>query len=264
MERSLGQACSHFARRFERWQTPLDWSGQQKSAGRGLTEWLASLPRPCGVVAADDVAARRLLQACRKLNLRVPQEIAVVGVGDYEMVTIVSDPTLSSVVIPARRIGYLAADCLECMLQGGQARHLKLPAPSLAARRSTDLLAFEDELLREALAWMHQHLTDSVRMPQLAEHLSVSRRLLEHHFQQSLGHGPAEQLRRLRLTRAEQLLRETDLGLASVAKMAGLGTAERLCVLFRRHMDLTPGEYRRMLPPPVSPQFYSGSAQMRK
>lgn len=264
IERAFLDGCSDFANSSWTHKTPRDWSGQQDAQRQALTDWLAALPRPCGVLAADDVAARRLLQACRKLAVRVPEDLGLIGVGDYEMVTFISDPNLTSVVIPAREIGYQAAQCLADMFQGEPARQLKLPVTSLAARRSTDLLAFESGLLREALHWMREHLAESVRIPELASYLCVSRRLLEQHFQDGLGHGPAEQLRRLRLRRAERLLRETELGLASVAKMSGLGSAERLCVLFRQHLGLTPGEYRRLLPPPGAAQVHISPTQLRK
>ncbi|MBS2039684.1 DNA-binding transcriptional regulator [bacterium] len=255
IEQAFVTASGEYTRQQVRFQTSLDWSGQQREFRQELSEWLESLPRPCGVLAADDVAARRLLQACRRLNVRVPEDLGVIGVGNYEMVTAVSDPTLSSVVIPARAIGYQAADSLHQMLSGGSISRIRLPAPAVAARHSTDLLAFESGLMRQAMEWMQAHLTESVRIPALSSHLCVSRRLLEQHFQTALGYGPAEQLRRLRLRRAEQLLRESDLSLAVISRMSGLVTAERLCVLFRQYLNLTPGEYRKMLTQPERSQF---------
>lgn len=252
-------SASDFASEIFRHKTPRRWSGQQSRYRDDLSEWAAGLPRPCGVLAADDVGARRLLQACRRLDLKVPHQLAVLGVGDYEMVTTVSDPTLSSVIVPARAIGFQAARCLHDLFQDQEkVSHCKLPTPSVAARRSTDALAWEDPLLQAALEWLNEHAGQSLRVPALAGHLSVSRRLLEQRFRDKLGHGPAEQLRRIRLRRAEALLRETDLGLGPIAKMAGLGTAERLCVLFRQYIQMTPGAYRSMLPQPALRQpFYA-------
>lgn len=247
MGQSFVGAAAEFARQISRTRTPRRWSGQQSRYREELAEWLAGLPKPCGILAADDVTGRRLLQACRRAELKVPEEIAVLGVGDYEMVTRVSDPTLSSVIVPAREIGVQAADSLQRFFQGEQPAEVKLASPSVAARRSSDALAWEDPLLRASLSWLREHLAEPLRVPDLAEHLCVSRRLLEQRFRDTLGHGPAEQLRRVRLRRAESLLRETDLGLGPIAKMCGLGTAERLCVLFRQHLGVTPGSYRGVL-----------------
>lgn len=240
------EAAADFAQQVQRHQIPRNWGGPQRHHPEELSAWLSGLPEPCGILAADDVAARRLLQACRRTGRQVPQKLAVLGVGDFEMVTVISDPTLSSVMVPAREIGYQAADCLAGMLGGGKARQIRLPCASIAARRSTDTLAWDDPIIRAALEWLRVHATESLRMPALADHLSVSRRLLEQRFRATLGHGPAEQLRRIRLRRAESLLRETDLGLDSIAKMAGLRTAEHLCVLFRQYHQQTPGAYRSM------------------
>lgn len=249
IETGFLQAAEEFASSLTRHQSPRRWNGRQARERESLTEWLSGLPRPCGILAGDDVAGRRLLQACRKLDLQVPQQVAVLGVGDYEMVTTISDPTLSSVIVPAREIGFQAAGSLERLfIHAGDLSETKVPSPAVAARRSTDSLAWEDPLLCAALQWLNEHATESLRVPDLAQHLCVSRRLLEQRFRDALGHGPAEQLRRVRLRRAESLLRETDLGLGPIAKMSGLGTAERLCVLFRQYLHITPGTYRSLLP----------------
>ena len=249
IETGFLQAAEQFASQISRYQSPRRWTGQQARERENLADWLGGLPRPCGILAGDDVAGRRLLQACRKLDLPVPGQVAVLGVGDYEMVTTISDPTLSSVIVPAREIGFQAADSLHRLFrEPGDLTERRVPSPAVAARRSTDSLAWEDPLLCAALEWLNEHAAESLRVPDLAEHLCVSRRLLEQRFRDTLGHGPAEQLRRLRLRRAESLLRETDLGLGPIAKMSGLGTAERLCVLFRQYLDITPGSYRSLLP----------------
>ncbi len=249
IEMGFLQAAAEFASELSRYQSPRRWSGQQARERESLAEWLSGLARPCGILAGDDVAGRRLLQACRKLDLAVPGQVAVLGVGDYEMVTTISDPTLSSVIVPAREIGFQAAASLERLFgHAGDLSERKVPSTAVAARRSTDSLAWEDPLLCAALQWLSEHATESLRVPDLAEHLCVSRRLLEQRFRDTLGHGPAEQLRRVRLRRAECLLRETDLGLGPIAKMSGFGTAERLCVIFRQYLNITPGTYRSLLP----------------
>lgn len=247
VENSFVLEAAEFARDISRARTARRWSGQQSRHRQELSDWLVAVPKPCGILAVDDLTGRRLLQVCRKAGFKVPEEVAVLGVGDYEMVTTVSDPTLSSVIVPARAIGMQAADCLYQFFQGSRhLRDLKLPSTSVAARRSTDALAWEDPMLRDALDWLQEHLAEPLRVPDLAGHLCVSRRLLEQRFRETLGHGPAEQLRRVRIQRSKNLLRETDLGLGPIAKMCGLGTAERLCVLFRQYLQVTPGSYRNM------------------
>jgi len=247
IEKGFRQVVDDFAGKINRYTV-----AGQPDLRDDLAAWVAALPRPCGILAAEDVAARHLLQACHTLNLKVPQQLAVLGVGDDETITTISVPSLSSVVVPATEIGMQAADCLHRLFQNqADSQHLKLACPSVAARRSTDALAWEDPLMRNALEWLSLHArAETLRVPALAQHLSVSRRLLEQRFHASLGHGPAEQLRRFRLRRAEALLRETDLGLGMIAKLSGLATAERLCVLFRRYLQLTPGSYRKLLGQP--------------
>ena len=227
--------------------TQLSWRGRRQQQRERLSEWLQSLQRPCGVFAADDIPARRVLQACRRLGLRVPQDIAVLGMGDYEIVNTVTRPPLSTVVVPAREIGVRAAECLGQLLQGAEpspSRHIRIPSPSIAARRSTELTAWNDPLVVASLEWLKENLSKQVRIPDLARALAVSRRLLEQHFHQTIGHGPAEELRRIRVRQAQLLLRETDWSLWEIARACGLQSPERLCTVFRERLAITPGRFR--------------------
>jgi|LakMenEpi03Aug12_release.lakeMendotaPanAssembly.Ray.scaffolds.fasta_scaffold75008_3 LacI family transcriptional regulator len=117
-----------------------------------LTAWLALLPAPVGIMACDDLRARHVLEACRTLGLRVPQDVAVIGVDDDHLICALSDPPLSSVAQASREIGHTAARLLHALMgrsadrrtAGGDSAVPPLtvvPPLGVVPRRSTDMQA---------------------------------------------------------------------------------------------------------------------------
>lgn len=226
--------------------TSLHWRGQRGQERQKLSEFLQTLPRPCALFTADDVLSRRVLQSLRGLGFHVPRDVAVLGMGDYEVVNRITNPPLSSVVIPAREVGYRAAAVLQTMLEHDPTpQSVQIPCISLAVRRSTEALRGDnDPLVAKALALMQEGYQGELDVSTIAQSLSVSRRLLEQRFQRVMGCGPAASLRQVRLERAQQLLRDTDWSLRSVAVACGIPSGDRLCRIFREVLQTTPGQYR--------------------
>ena len=245
MENQFRLSIEERGRSIKVHSTRLSWSGRRQQEREKLVEWLKSLQFPCGIFAADDITARRVLQASRMLGYRVPRDVAVLGVGDYEIVNTVTRPPLSTIIVPAHEIGVQAAQSLSQMFTGESVTHLRVPSPAVANRRSTDQFAWSDPIVLEALEWLKLNAAEKVRIPELAEAVSFSRRVLEQRFKDTMGHGPAEELRRIRLRLAQQLLRDTDWSLGPVARASGFQSPERLCALFRERLGITPGEFRR-------------------
>lgn len=222
----------------------LNWRGRRQNQRSRLLQWLVRLPAGTGLFAADDLAARRVLQICRRLGRRVPDQLAVLGMGDYDLVNRITRPSLSTVAVPAREVGYRAAELLAAILAGQRPSSERIPCQGVLARGSTDLAGCPDELVKAALSYLERHYREPLTVSELAVQLSVSKRLLEQRFAAALGFGPGEAVRRLRISRAQQLLRETDWTLKTVARAVGLQSAEHLCALFRQRLGMTPGRFR--------------------
>ena len=103
---------------------------------------LMGLPKPVAILAANDIPARDLTDACRELGFRVPDRVAVLGVDNDEVECGLSDPPLSSIAIPAERIGYAAAELLDRMMAGEKTppKTTFLPPVRVVTRQSTDTL----------------------------------------------------------------------------------------------------------------------------
>jgi len=209
--------------------------------------WLATLPRPFAVFCTSDFLARRLVSHVRALAWRIPEDVAIVGVGDSALDGILAGLALSSVVLPARRIGWRAAERLAACF-GGTAlgSHREVIAPeALAVRASSALTLGHGSLVARALAFVQQGLAAPLNIDRLARQCGASRRTLELHFMRELGHGPATERRRRRLDLARRLLTETQLPLEAVAEATGFATLPHFSVAFRSAAGVPPGAYRR-------------------
>lgn len=224
-----------------------DWEWAQEQAI--LAAWLRRLPKPIGIMACNDDRGRQVLEACREAGVQVPEEAAVVGVDNDELLCELADPPLSSVALNAERAGYEAAALLDGLMSGRIKRPQRILAEALevVTRRSTDVLAMDDREVAQALRFIHENAGQPIRVDEIVRHLAVSRRALEIRFQRSVGRSIHDEIQRAHLERAKRLLRESDLPLPKVAEAAGFTTPSYLVQVFRQQVGQTPARYRRQV-----------------
>lgn len=223
----------------------------QKSSERDieyLAKWLKSLPKPIGILACYDVRGQQILEACQQAELQVPDEVAVIGVHNDELLCDLCDPPLSSVIPNARQAGYQAAEILS-QLMNGKRRSPKLQSIlieplGVASRQSTDLLAIDDPKLSEALRFIRENADQGITVADLLQAVPMSRTLLERKFKNTLGITPHSHIQKTRLQKAKTLLSNTQLSIKEVAERCGFSHVEYLSVAFKREIGQTPTEYR--------------------
>lgn len=236
----LGCECITFAPR------PPKAKGRHDEESQ-LADWLKALPKPIGVLACYDIRGRQLLEICRRNEILVPEEIAVLGVDNDELLCPLADPPLSSVILDTQRTGYLAAQLLDRAMRGEAVpavAHLVKPL-GIATRQSTDILAIDDADVCRAARFIREHACDGINVQDVLERLNLSRRVLDSRFRKLLGRTPHEEIQRIQLRRVEELLRQTDLPLATIADRAGFEHSEYLSVVFKRTTGTTPTEFRK-------------------
>jgi LacI family transcriptional regulator len=223
--------------------TPALW---RKSA-RQTHRWLRQLAKPAAVLCCEDPPARYLADVCGQIGLRVPEDIALLGVGNDDLECSLTQPALSSVAVPSQRIGYEAAALLDRLMSGESPPQepLLLPPLHVVTRHSTDIMAIEDETVRAALQFIRQHACDDISVAKLAHDIAVARRLLERRFRSILGRSVLEEICRVRVERAKELLTETHLPITAVAAQSGFRNVCRLDVVFARLTGSSPTAYRR-------------------
>jgi LacI family transcriptional regulator len=210
-----------------------------------LIRWLKKLPKPTGVLVFDDKLGERVLTACRWGELSVPHEVAVLGIGDDELMCEVSWPTLSSISLPTLRIGFDAARLLAQAMAGVKIKkpHLKIQPTAVVARGSTDMVAVDDELVKTAVNFVRANAGKLIGPDQIAQNLGVSRRTLDRRFAGALGRTLREELYRARMQTARRLLSGNTATIATVARACGYGTAASFSRAFRHHSGRWPSEY---------------------
>jgi LacI family transcriptional regulator len=216
-------------------------------ARRRLMRWIAELPEPCGLMAAYDSLARRLVDLCVQVSRPVPESVAILGVDDDPLLCQLATPPLSSIIPDSEGAGYAAAEQLDAIMSGKKIQRLKtlLPPLGIATRQSTDTLAVDDQNVSKAAHYILAHACDGIQVGDVVEQTKLTRRTLETRFKKVLNKTPHELITITRLSKAERLLRETTLTLDQIAARCGLEYSEYLSVLFRKHRNMTPGEYRQ-------------------
>lgn len=237
--RAAGRTCGIF--RLGRTRDGSD--GEQ----RELVAWLRDLPKPVGILACYDVCGQQVLEACAEAELAVPEQVAVIGVHNDELLCDLCDPPLTSVIPNARRAGYEAASLLSRLMEGEQVPvEARLIEPvGVAQRQSTDVVAVNDAKVSAAVRYIKANVESGIDVSDVLKAVPISRTLLERRFKSLLGHTPHEHILRTRLARVRAMLVETDLPVALIAERTGFEHTEYLSVAFRRETGLTPSEYRK-------------------
>ena len=218
-------------------------SGQEH---RQLLAWVQSLPKPTGVMACYDIKAQQLLDVCREADIAVPEEVAVIGVDNDEVLCNLAAPPLSSVVPNTNGAGYRAASLLDRMFHGeqiGEEAHL-MPPLGIATRQSTDVLAIDDPDVANAVRFIREHACDGINVSDLLSAVPLTRRVLESRFRRILGFTPHEMIAKTRTDRVKQLLTETDLPMPTIAERAGFRHVEYMSTAFKNRTGLSPQRYR--------------------
>lgn len=215
--------------------------------GEGLKAWLRQLPKPVGILANYDYQGQELIWACQHMGLRVPDDVAVVGVGNDERMCLMRSPALSSIDTQAWRIGFEAAKRLHRILRRGRSPKAPVLIAPLRAvpRQSSDILAMADKEVAAAVRFIRDNACKrSIGVSEILAEVTVSRRSLERRFAEVVGRSPHEEIDRVRLSRARELLAGTDRKIPQVAEQTGFARHENLCVFFKRKTGLTPSRFR--------------------
>jgi LacI family transcriptional regulator len=213
-----------------------------------IERWLADLPQPLALMACNDVRGLHILDACTRLGILVPEQVAVLGVDNDEVLCELCTPPLSSVEPDPERIGYQAAELLDRLMAENSSRpeRITVEPVRVMARRSTEALAIEDRIVATAMRFIREHAFLGCSVNDIIRHVHVSRSVLERRFRDQLKRSPQAEIRAVQLSRVKQLLVETDFPLEHIAELSGFDHPEYLSVMFKRTCSLTPGQYRKL------------------
>lgn len=249
VERLMGYAdrCAEANRTVHRCPDPPGWEDYEKT-GPVIEQWLREVPKPLGVFAANDMRARHVMFAAQRLGLRVPEDVAVVGVDNDDLQSQLADVPLSSVELATETIGYRAAQILSQLMSGEWVSHAPTLVPPIGVitRQSSDVLASRDPIVAKALEFIQQNSGRELPVTDVVTYTGISRRSLEVRFKKIVGRTLQDEIWRTHIDRAKALLIETELPMPDIARQSGFPNASRLSSVFRRETNTTPTKYRRL------------------
>ena len=190
-----------------------------------------------------------MLDACRRVNVLVPEEVAVIGVDNDEILCNLSSPRLTSVDINTVQVGFEASALLDRLMAGVRppAQPLLLSPLGVVTRESTDILATDDRELAAAIRFIREHACGGLRVKELERKTGLSRRSLERRMEKLLGRSPKEEITRVQIERAKRLLTETDLSVAAIAEKCGYSQPKYFSQVFHAKVGTSPGAYRKSM-----------------
>ncbi|MDF1740027.1 MAG: DNA-binding transcriptional regulator [Verrucomicrobiales bacterium] len=223
--------------------TPEDWEAHQTE----LIAWIESIEKPVGIFAANDQLAVRLLDACRRAGIVVPEEVAVVGCENETTLCDFASPALTSVKFDGETVGYRAAGLLDKLMQGETvpAESILIPPKGIEVRASSDEYVIEDPVVLRAVKLIREHAFEGITVAEIVKALRVSRSTLERRMKATLKRGTKEEILRLQFREVNRLLRNTDLTIEAISDLAGFTHTHYLQTSYRERYGITPGAYRK-------------------
>ena len=212
-----------------------------------VAAWLASLPRPAGVLASFDDVARVLLEACRRAKLKVPEDVAVLGIGNDPLICEHTAPSLSSIVPRFEDEGYRAARELQAMMLSRrlpQRREIAFGAHGIEERRSTARTQQGGALVQRGLAFIAENVLAGITVADVVRHLIVSWRLADLRFREVTGATIQSALVDARMEKVKRWLADTDMRISDISQRCGCDPAV-LRNLFRRRFGMSMRDYRK-------------------
>ncbi len=218
-----------------------------------IAKWLKSLPKPIAIMAGNDDRSADVLAACKIADIKVPEEVTILGVDNDELICDLSHPQLSSITLSIERAGYEAARVLDKLMKGEKIAESEEIVPihplHITTRQSTDITAAEDQLVVEAVKFIHNHSREMIQVTDVAEAVGLSRRALEQRFRRALGHSVLEEIKYHRVNQMANMLIGTNLSISQIARLLGYPDASNISRYFKQQKGISPSDYRKKFGP---------------
>jgi len=234
--------CQTYLYQSRHTMSKQSWQREEKS----LAQWIRSLPKPVGIMCANDDRGRQVAEVCNDLGILVPDQAAVVGVDNEELVCELTDPPLSSVDRCYTQAGYDVAELLDRMMQGKQRKkqNVMLKPSRVIERQSTDVYFIEDPVVVEALRFIRRNANRIITVDDVVEQVATSKSGLYKKFMRSVGRTVHDEITRTRIDHIARMLVETELPIGKIALDMGFTCSAHISRYFQQAKGLTPHQYR--------------------
>ena len=191
---------------------------------RNLAKWLVGLGKPVGLMSCADDCSQHIVEASRAAGVKIPEQISLVGVDNDDMICELSNPALSSIRMNFEAAGYQTAKLMESLINGqNDVENVITVEPThIEVRASSNINAIDDADVAAAVRYIHTHVNQFVQIADVLNHVTCCQRLLHEKFKQKLGRSIHQEIKRVRIEKIAELLRDTDLSITQIAMAAGL------------------------------------------
>ena len=219
---------------------------KNQSHSNALDRFVSSLPPQTAIFCCNDIAAVKVISHLRFRGIEIPRQVSVVSVDDDALLCSLSHPSLTSIALDCRTIGFRSGELIAAVISGHSVeKHtLLIPASTIVERESTQLMLMHDPVVMKALVYIRDYACHGISVEDVAAHIGRSRRNLELKWRRVRDRTILEEITLFRLQRAKRMLRETNSTIEAVARECGFNTTQRLYALFHRHVGCTPGQWR--------------------
>ncbi|MCF7849263.1 MAG: substrate-binding domain-containing protein [Kiritimatiellales bacterium] len=230
----------------------LDWGASAaRKSGESWMTWLQRelelLPKPIGILAQSDNRANHLISACEAIGLKVPDQVAIIGIDNNEIVCRSAPVPITSVDTNRERLAYEGAALLDRLMHGEAApQHPAIIEPKeIVVRQSSNILAIEHPQVAAALRFIWEHFSEPISVEDILKTGTMSRCGLYRAFERYVGRSIGAELSRKRVEKAQTLLANTDMKHYEIAEESGFTSAEHFSRAFSRSAGTTPTKYRQ-------------------
>ena len=225
---------------------PPKQSPKKQTERQDIARWLKSLPKPICVFACNDDRGVYVQDACKIAGLNVPEEVAVLGVDNDELLCDLSSPPLSSIELNFERAGFSAAKLLDEMMTGqSRTSHIVVEPVHIVTRQSTDVFAVDDEQVVRSLIFIRGNYTKPIQVKDVVGATVLSRRELELRFKNKLNRSIKDEINRLRIESVKHQLVNSNETIYSIANSLSYTDAQHFGRFFRQEAGQSPSEFRQ-------------------
>jgi LacI family transcriptional regulator len=222
-----------------------DWENEQQR----VCKWIKDLPKPIGIFACNDDRGQHILEVCKLLNLKVPEDVAVIGVDNDLMVCEFGDPPLSSIALNIESAGFEAAKLLDKMMNTGKkmnGRQIIATSSHIVQRQSSDILAVDDSEVALAIRYIKNNAKNKIHIKDVVDTTSISRRTLEKRFRKTIHRSIYNEIQQERIELISKMLIETDLPISQITSLFNFTDVEHISRFFKKEKGIGLREFRKI------------------
>ncbi len=222
-----------------------DWEKEQQHVCR----WINGLPKPIGIFACNDDRGLDILEVCKLMKLKVPEDVAVVGVDNDLMVCEFGDPPLSSIALNTESAGFEAARLLDKMMSSGNkmnGRKIIATSSHIVQRQSSDILAVNDKEVAQAIQFIKDNAKNKILIKDMLRAIRIGRQALEKKFRNTIHRTIYNEIQQVRIESISKLLTETDLPISQITSLYYFTDVEHISRFFKKEKGVSLREYRKI------------------